>query len=292
MPNRTNNTKTTPKMVLLLDHDETIAVSEKTSTGAYVIQKDGSINATIMDKIKLQRIVNLSQLLQIPIHVVTARSNSEADRKVIERIINSVNGFHPGPGGFKREHLHFASIIKDGVWKPIFTKAEIIKQIHHSFYPTLSRESFLFVDDMDNYLEEVKKAGYLTLKANPETKEHFALIEDFILKRCPLLKPVAIRPNASINNISMMVLGSFIAIAGIATIALTFTLLNLSTLGGFGIIAASIGVATSLSGLGLFAAGIFKAKPLSHDESLNASQKGAPPIEAESNVQESVLNIM
>lgn len=172
-----------PHSVLILDHDETIAISEKKSNGDYIIQEDGSINATIMDKAQLQRIVDLAILFHVPIHVVTARADIPGDRKVVEGIIDSVGGFHSGLGGFKKEQIHFASTKDKGIWKPIFTKVEIIDHIHQTLYPGLSRTAFLFVDDMMKYLEGVKKSGYLTFRANPETKDHFELIEEFILNR-------------------------------------------------------------------------------------------------------------
>lgn len=136
-----------------------------------------------MDSKKLKRIVYLTILFQIPIHVVTARADIPGDRKVVEGIIDSINGFHSGPGGFKREHIHFASTKEGGVWKQVLTKTEIIERIQHTLYPHLSREAFLFVEDMTKYLEDVMKAGFLTYQANPKTKEHFDLIEEFILSQ-------------------------------------------------------------------------------------------------------------
>ncbi len=178
---RTDTQTNLPYIVLILDHDETFAISDRMPNGEYIIQKDGSINATIMDSHKLQRIVNFAILFQVPIHIVTARADIPGDRKVIESIVKSVDGFRSERGGFKREHIHFASTKIDGIWKQISTKAEIIESIHRKFYPHLRKKDFLFVDDMLKYLEGVDKAGFLTFQANPETKEHFELIEEFIL---------------------------------------------------------------------------------------------------------------
>lgn len=55
------------------------------------------------------------------------------------------------------------------------------------------------------------------------------------------------------SHISMMVLGGFIATAGIAVIALAFTVLNAATFGISGILLAGAGIAATLTGAGLFA---------------------------------------
>jgi hypothetical protein len=57
------------------------------------------------------------------------------------------------------------------------------------------------------------------------------------------------------NNISMMVLGGFIAVVGVAVVALAFILLNAATGGITGLVIAGIGTAAALSGIGLFAFG-------------------------------------
>jgi len=57
----------------------------------------------------------------------------------------------------------------------------------------------------------------------------------------------------SMSNISMMVLGGFIAVAGIAAIAIAFTVLNAATLGIPGLLLAGVGIAAVLAGCGLFA---------------------------------------
>lgn len=186
--------KNIPNVVLILDHDETIANSERKSNGDYVVQADGSINATIMDKIKLKRIVDFAIAQNVPIHIVTARADIPNNRSIIEKIIHSVKGFHSGLGGFKKDYIHFTSIMENGVRKTIFTKAEVIKQIHKTKYPHLPHAAFLFVDDMQEYLVDVSKEGYLTLQAHPRTKEHFELIVDFILKSTA-------RPNLQVNSL-------------------------------------------------------------------------------------------
>lgn len=66
------------------------------------------------------------------------------------------------------------------------------------------------------------------------------------------------RNASSISNISMMVLGGFIAAAGIAAVAIAFTVLNVATFGIVGLVVAGIGVAAALSGVGLFATGAYK----------------------------------
>lgn len=76
-------------------------------------------------------------------------------------------------------------------------------------------------------------------------------------------------PSSSLTNISMMVLGGFIAAAGIAAVAIAFTLLNAATFGVSGLILASVGVATILSGVGLFATAAYKNRQAIPDPSLD-----------------------
>lgn len=66
--------------------------------------------------------------------------------------------------------------------------------------------------------------------------------------------------SSSVGDISMMVLGGFIAAAGIAAVAIAFTLLNAATFGIAGLITAGVGVAATLAGVGLFAGGAHKYK--------------------------------
>ncbi|WP_133129323.1 hypothetical protein [Legionella yabuuchiae] len=61
-----------------------------------------------------------------------------------------------------------------------------------------------------------------------------------------------------LSNISMMILGGFIAAVGISAIALAFTVLNVATFGAAGIALATMGAAATISGLGLFAVGAHK----------------------------------
>jgi len=75
----------------------------------------------------------------------------------------------------------------------------------------------------------------------------------------------------SMSNISMMVLGGFIAVAGIAAIAVAFTVLNAATLGIPGLFLAGAGIAAVLTGCGLFAYNINKqTTPNTLDFSTNA----------------------
>lgn len=70
----------------------------------------------------------------------------------------------------------------------------------------------------------------------------------------------AIKPSqasSSMSNISMMVLGGFIAVAGIAAIAIAFTVLHAATL-GIPVLLAGAGMAAVLTGCGLFACNMNK----------------------------------
>lgn len=77
---------------------------------------------------------------------------------------------------------------------------------------------------------------------------------------------------SSMMGISMMVLGGFIAAAGITAVAIAFTLLNAATFGAAGLAVAIVGVAATLSGVGLFATGAYKNKQTTSDDSLKFSE--------------------
>ena len=65
----------------------------------------------------------------------------------------------------------------------------------------------------------------------------------------------------------MMVLNGFIAAAGIAAVAVAFTLLNAATFGITGLVVAIGGTAAALTGIGFFAAGASNSKSKKNDDS-------------------------
>lgn len=69
------------------------------------------------------------------------------------------------------------------------------------------------------------------------------------------LRPVVLTP---FSNTSMQILGGFIAAIGSAAVATAFVALNAATFGIAGLVAAGLGVAAILGGVGLFAAGTYK----------------------------------
>jgi hypothetical protein len=95
------------------------------------------------------------------------------------------------------------------------------------------------------------------------------LIQD--MPETPKVKPSLAKetPTSLPMNISMMVLGGVIAAAGITAVAIAFTLLNAATFGVSGLVAAVVGAAAALSGVGLFAIGAYKNRQTSSDEPLN-----------------------
>ncbi|MBA3536589.1 MAG: hypothetical protein H0T84_08265 [Tatlockia sp.] len=72
-------------------------------------------------------------------------------------------------------------------------------------------------------------------------------------------KAINTSPKPLLSNITMQILGGFIAAAGIAAIATAFVALNAATFGLAGLITAGVGVALLLGGLGLFATGTYRS---------------------------------
>jgi hypothetical protein len=114
------------------------------------------------------------------------------------------------------------------------------------------------------------------LKENVRSEQRKQLDEEHRLEKQLLAEPdiqekqnpdtKSDTPSSSITNISMMVLGGFITVAGIAAVAIAFTVLNAVTFGIPGLIVAGLGVAAALSGMGLFAAGAYKNRMGTPDE--------------------------
>lgn len=75
-------------------------------------------------------------------------------------------------------------------------------------------------------------------------------------------------PSSAFSNLNMQILGGFIAVLGVAAVAVAFTALNAATLGIGGLVLAGIGIAATLAGVGLFAVG-----------SLKKGEHTPPPIE-------------
>ncbi|CEG55634.1 hypothetical protein [Legionella fallonii] len=78
-------------------------------------------------------------------------------------------------------------------------------------------------------------------------------------------------PSSSFSNISMQVLGGFLAAIGAAAVAVAFVVLNAATLGLAGLITAGLGVASILGGVGLFGTGAYRGCQSTPDASLNNS---------------------
>lgn len=69
------------------------------------------------------------------------------------------------------------------------------------------------------------------------------------------------------SYISMQILNGFIAVLGVAAVAVAFTALNAASMGIPGLVVATAGVASILTGIGLFAANHFKSSEVSQDSS-------------------------
>ncbi|MGX8737613.1 hypothetical protein [Legionella pneumophila] len=108
-----------------------------------------------------------------------------------------------------------------------------------------------------------------TRKANAphENSPQYSLIIN------PEVKPSQIKEThpSLMSNISMMVIGGFIAAAGITAIAIAFTVLNAATFGVAGLLVTGLGVAATLSGAGLFATGAYKHLHTIGEDSLGLS---------------------
>lgn len=94
--------------------------------------------------------------------------------------------------------------------------------------------------------------------------------ENNALPPCCVKTKNDIPPGIALGNerdsyISMQILNGFIAVLGVAALAVAFTALNAASMGIPGLAVAAAGVASILTGIGLFAANHFKSSEVSQD---------------------------
>lgn len=125
--------------------------------------------------------------------------------------------------------------------------------------------------DLEEHQQHVKKfLSKQNREISPDTIEGIAEeidtlykgLKDYVskeIKDTPEVLPIVQNARSSSTmNISMMVLSGFIATVGIAAVAVSFTMLNAATLGIPGLVIAGLGIAATLSGIGLFSTAICK----------------------------------
>lgn len=127
------------------------------------------------------------------------------------------------------------------------------------FSDSATSYSFLYNDYVpdDSLFDHVAYIGSVN---NPFIEQFKCILNDQFDEDISneLEKPLGDQPNNVVNNeiftsdMTMQILGLFINVAGIATIAIAFTVLNAATLGIPGVAVACVGIATTLGGFGLF----------------------------------------
>ncbi|HBD7476101.1 TPA: hypothetical protein KKX77_002628 [Legionella pneumophila] len=130
-------------------------------------------------------------------------------------------------------------------------------------------KEFESTDNQNDLFEKVVREELINIKQKliaTDKKEEPR--KEVGIKSSPMKKGHA----SSMSNISMMVLGGFIAAAGIAAVAIAFTVLNAATFGITGLLVAGIGSGAVLAGVGLFASGAYKNMSKNSDISLDHSQ--------------------
>lgn len=176
-----------PNKVIFLDLDDTIANPARDKAGDFIVEDDGHIDAVLLDKEKFSHFVQAAINHDVPLYIVTGRPDIARCVKLINDMINSVNGFSKSVGGFHHDSILYLSkmISENGklVRKEMDTKVHIIEKIHQEKYRYLPKENILFVEDMARYYEPVQALGYRVIKADTKTLAHFAEAEDFILRR-------------------------------------------------------------------------------------------------------------
>ncbi|CEG55572.1 hypothetical protein [Legionella fallonii] len=120
--------------------------------------------------------------------------------------------------------LHY----KDGAQQECSTNAKVLAEQYIDY---------LSENDKKGVLEEIQRLEKaFPIKANTITPKN----------------------NSSSCNLSMQILGGFMAVLGAAAVAVAFTVLNAATFGIAGLVVAGIGAAVTLAGVGLFAVGSLK----------------------------------
>ncbi|PWY54026.1 hypothetical protein DGG96_19175 [Legionella qingyii] len=96
--------------------------------------------------------------------------------------------------------------------------------------------------------------------------------DDLALVNLKFEKPASVEADivTPFSNISMQILGGFMAVVGAAAVVVAFVVLNAATFGIAGLITAGIGIAAALSGVGLFATGTYRNCQSAPDQSLDS----------------------
>ena len=110
----------------------------------------------------------------------------------------------------------------------------------------ISTDARELADQYIDYLSESAKKG--VLEEIQDLDRSFPRDENTITSK----------KNNSSCNLSMQILGGFMAVLGVAAVAVAFTVLNAATFGIAGLVVAGIGAAVALAGVGLFAVGSLK----------------------------------
>ena len=171
------------RAALIYDCDDVLSNSRgsnPTEQSPYIIDKDGNMDGNIIAIEKLKKVVRFCIEHDIPIYVITARPDREWHRNFIIKLINEVQGFHEGIGGFKLKTIHCIGLeaFSEELQRPhvaaltIESKQVLIKEIHEKELSHLPRSHILFVDDSQRNIDPVKAAGYSTIIAHVGKDDH------------------------------------------------------------------------------------------------------------------------
>ncbi|TAL62815.1 MAG: RNA-binding protein [Legionella sp.] len=164
------------KKAILFDFDDTLAIPERDEEGEYIVDEHGFIKASHLDEQRFRKAVQISIQKNIPLFIVTGRPDIPQNRDLFSNFIKSVDGFHPGLGGFKENSFYFISqmILENGVLvrKEVTTKDAVVQTVHQTEFKHLKASDILFVEDLDRYLDPVAALGYETILVDPDDLDH------------------------------------------------------------------------------------------------------------------------
>ncbi len=156
-----------------------------TTDSPFIVDQDGYMGGTIIGLERLKKITQFCITHHIPLYIITARP--ERHRGFLEGLVENLNGFHTGVGGFKRENIHCLGIEEYNeqlgrlaVKSLIVEKWQRIQEIHSTNLSHLPKNHILFIEDKWENLEPVMKKGYATIQAQVGREEHHQQTLNFL----------------------------------------------------------------------------------------------------------------
>ncbi|HVY53830.1 MAG TPA: HAD family hydrolase [Gammaproteobacteria bacterium] len=156
--------------------------------------KEDNTERKLIDPNELVNIIKASTKHKIPLHIITARPDSEKQLIVNELELlkesHMIEAFQKGIGGFHLEDIYCLGIEQKSKKKKgetvvigtRQTKAKTIEEILANNHPGLDKTKTLFIDDDEKHITLAQSAGYPVIHAKQNTKSYLKDVLETIQK--------------------------------------------------------------------------------------------------------------